>query len=342
MSVSAADPFRIHQINSLRAVAAIMVCLYHAAFILGNDLPNVVQLLDGGQEGVYVFFVISGLVMPLALDKMNYRHRDFANFMIKRIIRLQPPLILSALVMTFISYDKLKEMDFSPIILFLGSASLTAPIMGIPFVNDIYWTLFVELQFYIYLALLFPISICSKTNIRWILTSLLLVISFISLMVGDKWIKLLLPFHLPVFLMGYFLFLLKTNRIRSMEFCLGVCICALSCALLTCYCHALGYRIACISTLTTIIIAYGKNGLKWFSKIGEYSYSLYLFHWLFISLLAHFARPYFSGASGAIALYTIITVVCIASAKFFYVIIEKPSLNWAKKFADQKKDRRQQ
>ncbi|MFM7104574.1 MAG: acyltransferase family protein, partial [Flavobacteriales bacterium] len=227
----------------------------------------------------------------------------------------------------------------SPLILFLGSASLPAPILGIPFVNDIYWTLFVELQFYIYVALLFPILISSKTNIRWILTSLLLVISFMSLMVGDKWIKLLLPFHLPVFLMGYFLFLLKTNRIHSLEFYLGLSVCALCCALLTGYCHALGYRIACIATLTTVIIAYGKNGWNWFIKIGEYSYSLYLFHWLFISALAHYARPYFTGDFGAIALFTITIVVCIASAKFFYVLIEKPSLNWAKKFADQKMDR---
>ena len=341
MSVLTADPFRLNQLNSLRAVAAIMVCLYHTAFLLDDELPDVVQILDWGQEGVYVFFVISGLVMPLALDKMNYRHRDFANFIIKRIIRLQPPLILSAIVMTFLSYDKLKEMDLSPIVLFLGSASLTAPMLGIPFVNDIYWTLFVELQFYIYLALLFPILINSKTNIRWILTSMLLVISFMSLMVGDKWIKLLLPFHLPVFLMGYFLFLLKTNRIRSLEFYLGVSVCALCCALLTGYCHALGYRLAFIATLTAVIIANGKNGWNWFSKIGEYSYSLYLFHWLFISLLAHYARPYFTGDFGAIALFTITIVICIASAKFFYVVIEKPSLNWAKKFADQKKDRRQ-
>ncbi|MFM7309531.1 MAG: hypothetical protein ACKOZY_02900 [Flavobacteriales bacterium] len=43
-------------LNSLRAVAALMVCLYHAAFVLSNDFPSMTKALDIGQEGVYVFF----------------------------------------------------------------------------------------------------------------------------------------------------------------------------------------------------------------------------------------------------------------------------------------------
>jgi len=327
---------RIAILNPLRALAAVMVCLYHAAFILGDELPDWFRILDWGQEGVYVFFVISGLVMPLALDKMKYQTSDFANFILKRIIRLQPPLILSAAVMTFMSYQTLKQLEFSPITLFLGSASLTAPIFGIPFVNDIYWTLFVEMQFYIYIALFFPLLVTHRPVIRWIFTLLLLALSFLSLVVDDKWMKLLLPFHLPVFLMGYFLFLLKTFRIKKLEFIAGLGVCALSCILLTGYCHSLGYRIPLVAALTTLMIAFGQNSWNGLSRIGEYSYSLYLFHWLFISLIAHYARPYFTGKLGAMTLYIIIIVVCVVSSRIFYVMIERPSLYWAKKFGDRK------
>ena len=327
---------RLNQLNSFRAIAAIMVCLYHAAFLLGEELPGVVQLMDWGQEGVYVFFVISGLVMPLALDKMKYRLADFGNFMFKRIIRLQPPLILSALVLTFLSFQRLKELDFSMIELFLGSASLTAPIIGLPYVNDIYWTLFVEMQFYVYIGLLFPVLITQNVRIRWVLTILLLVFSFSSLAFDAKWIKLLLPFHLPVFLMGYFLFLSITGRINNREFIWGIVTCTFCCALLTGFFHELGYRIAGVAALTSVLIAYLKNGLRWLDRIGEFSYSLYLFHWIFISTMAHYARPYFPGFMGAIELYFIVILLCLVGSKLFYVIIEKPSLSWARKFANKK------
>jgi peptidoglycan/LPS O-acetylase OafA/YrhL len=336
MSVSTADPFRLNQLNSLRAVAAIMLCLYHTAFLLGDELPDAVQILDWGQEGVYVFFVISGLVMPLALDKMNYRHRDFAKFMIKRIIRLQPPLILSAIVMTCLSYHKLKETGCSLITLFIGSASLTAPILGIPFVNDIYWPLFIEMQFYLFIAFLFPILVTRKAGGRWVFILILLVTSFISLAFDDKWIKLSLPFHIPVFLMGYFLFLRKTCRINPGEFFLGITICTVCCAMLTGYYHELGYRISIVAGLTSIIIAYSKEGLQWLNSIGQYSYSLYLFHWLFISPMAHYVRPYFQGFFGAIELYVLVILLCVGGSRLFYIIIEKHSLAWAKKFGGKK------
>ena len=327
---------RLAILNSLRALAALMVCLYHAAFILGDELPDVVRALDWGQEGVYVFFVISGLVMPLALDKMNYRLRDFGNFMVKRIIRLQPPLILSAAVMTFMSYHELQKMEYSFLTFFVGSASLTAPILGIPFVNDIYWTLFVEMQFYLYIALVFPLLISRKPSTRWVFTLLILAFSSISVWVEDTWMKLLLPFHLPVFMMGYFLFLLKTDRIKTKEFLWGIGICTFCCAWLTGYCHNLGYRITGIAVLTTIVIACSERGWSWLSKIGEYSYSLYLFHWLFIGVLAHTMRPYMNGATGSVTLYLMTVFTCVVCTKAFYVVIEKPALSWAKKFANSK------
>ena len=91
-------------LNSLRAVAALMVCLFHAAFLLEPFFPTAAGILDIGQYGVYVFFVISGMVIPLALEKSNYRLRDFPVFMTRRIIRLMPPLIASASIVALSSW----------------------------------------------------------------------------------------------------------------------------------------------------------------------------------------------------------------------------------------------
>lgn len=192
------------------------------------------------------------------------------------------------------------------------------------------------MQFYLFIAFLFPILVTRKAGSRCVFILVLLVTSFISLACDDKWIKLSLPFHIPVFLMGYFLFLRKTCRINSGEFFLGITICTVCCAMLTGYYHELGYRISLVAGLTSIIVAYSKEGLQWLSSIGQYSYSPYLFHWLFISPMAHYVRPYFSRVFGAIELYVLLILLCVGGSRLFYIIIEKPSFSWAKKFGSKK------
>ena len=322
---------RLSVLSSLRALAALMVCMYHAAFLFAENFPQWVEVLDFGQEGVYVFFVISGLVMPMALEKMQYKPRDFGIFLLKRCLRLQPPLVLSAAVLTLLSYHQLKATDVSPALLFLGSATLTSPLFDLPFVNDIYWTLFVEMQYYIYIALLFPVLISPNRALRWIFTGGILMISLSSIIIEGKWIKLALPFHLPVFLMGYFLFLYITKRVKQLEFALGIALCAVFCLVVTDYVHGLGYRITSVALATTLVIAIFRDGPAWLNRIGEYSYSLYLFHWVFISCLSHYARPYLPGPWGSIMVYITIMVLSILGSKFFFSIIELPSLAWARK-----------
>jgi len=42
-------------LNALRGIAAWMVCMFHSAFIIKPFYPELLPLLDWGQEGVYVF-----------------------------------------------------------------------------------------------------------------------------------------------------------------------------------------------------------------------------------------------------------------------------------------------
>jgi peptidoglycan/LPS O-acetylase OafA/YrhL len=45
--------------------------------------------------GVYIFFALSGFVMPFALDRGHYRLTDMGRFVTKRMIRRDPPFVLS-------------------------------------------------------------------------------------------------------------------------------------------------------------------------------------------------------------------------------------------------------
>ena len=83
-------------LNTLRALAALAVVLFH--FL---RTPNLIenQTIYGvagfGALGVHVFFVISGIVIPLSLVKGQYSYRKFGRFMWKRALRIEPPYLIS-------------------------------------------------------------------------------------------------------------------------------------------------------------------------------------------------------------------------------------------------------
>jgi len=300
--------------------------------------PTIDYVLNFGQEGVYVFFVISGMVMPLSMEKVDYRLTDFFTFMGKRILRLQPPLILSACIVALTSWAMLNTETHNGWQLLAASATLTAPFFDLPWVNDIYWTLFVEMQYYIYIALAFPILLRSSLVGRSILVAILLALSFTSLGMEGNDAKSNLPFHLPVFLMGYYLFMKYKGRINELEFWLGILACTSVCALLTGILHDLGFRIVLTALFTTLTIRFASNGLNWLNKVGEVSYSIYLMHWPIISMLCYLLGGMLKTAWGNALVFSLIQLGAVLFAFVFYRVIEKPALAWSKRLTFRRKN----
>jgi peptidoglycan/LPS O-acetylase OafA/YrhL len=317
-------------LDSLRAVAAMMVCLFHSAFLLAPFFPGMAGVLDIGQEGVYVFFVISGMVMPWSMERIGYQLNDFFVFMGKRMLRLQPPMIISACIVALTSWSMLNTDSHSGWQLLAASATLTAPFFDLPWVNGIYWTLFVEMQYYIYIALAFPLLVSASILKRSITVAVILALSFTSVAMEGNVAKANLPFHLPVFTMGYYLFMKYKGRITEIEFWTGLAACVAVCAYLTGVLHGLGFRIALTALTTALIIRFTRNGWKWLGKIGEVSYSIYLMHWPIISALCFFLGGILKTAWGNALVFTCIQIAAILFAFVFYRLVEKPSLRWAK------------
>jgi peptidoglycan/LPS O-acetylase OafA/YrhL len=317
-------------LDSLRAIAAMMVCLYHSSFLLSKFYPQATDILDFGQEGVYVFFVISGMVMPLSLDRVEYRISDFFVFMGKRILRLNPPMIVSACVVAFTSWSMIDNDLYNGWQLLLASATLTAPFFDFPWVNDIYWTLFVEMQYYIYIALAYPILTSKVVHLRRCAVIFLLATSFLSLGMEGNSAKSNLPFHLPVFLMGYYLYMRSVSRIKESEFWIGLITCAAVGAYLTGILHSLGFRIVLTALATSLTIRFAQDGFKTIGKIGTVSYSLYLMHWPVISTLCFFMGGLLQNEVGSLIVFAIIQLTSIAIAFLFFSTIERPALKWSK------------
>src|SRR5262249_17496530 len=88
---------RLESVQIMRGIAASAVMLLH---LTDNDnfravFPKFSLLFSHGDLGVYVFFVISGFVIPHSMDAMNYRiGRDAGSFVLRRIVRLEPAYII--------------------------------------------------------------------------------------------------------------------------------------------------------------------------------------------------------------------------------------------------------
>src|ERR1039458_5348625 len=115
--------------------------------------------------GVYIFFAISGFIMPYALYRSNYGLRNFGRFVLKRMVRLDPPYLLAIVFCLLISYlASLHPLSKVPFVFNGQNLALhllyLCPFFGQDWVTGgggVFWTLGIEFQYYLLLALIFPL-----------------------------------------------------------------------------------------------------------------------------------------------------------------------------------------
>ena len=94
------SPSRIEVVELLRGVAALSVAWFH--FTNGGGLLKSGWLKASGSYdwlGVEAFFVISGFIIPYSMYRGGFRFpRHFGAFLLKRIIRLDPPYLIAAML----------------------------------------------------------------------------------------------------------------------------------------------------------------------------------------------------------------------------------------------------
>src|ERR1017187_46026 len=156
---------RLSTLDALRGLAALGVCWFH--FTNGNKafLPDGLLKSSGayGWLGVEMFFVISGFIIPYTLQRSGYRSSDYGRFLIKRIIRLDPPYLVAILAVIALNYASAASPGFNgphfnfslvQVTLHLGYLNV---FFGYPWLNPVFWTLAIELQYYLAVGLLFPL-----------------------------------------------------------------------------------------------------------------------------------------------------------------------------------------
>jgi peptidoglycan/LPS O-acetylase OafA/YrhL len=309
-------------LNSLRAIAAMSVCLFHFVCTVTGFVSNevILQIFSYGHYGVQMFFVISGFVIPWSMFYNKYKINNFFTFTAKRLIRLEPPYIISLLFAILHTYIRALSphyngVDITPTFkqILLHFGYLIPFFEGEKWIRPVYWTLAIEFQYYIAIGLLYNLIWSNKLIQRILLYSLFLCA---PLLLRSNF----LPYHLPIFLLGIILCLYKTNIIKMPE----LLIISIAAFIAIAVFH--DWPTVIFSGSTFFLILYGEN-IK--SKIGDFlgniSYSIYLFHSLTGMIILNYFTHTVTSPVIKFVLLILAIMVSIACSVFIYKFIEKPS-----------------
>ena len=311
-------------LHTARGIAALAVCWYHLVMSGGVALSAGLALARYGQFGVEAFFVISGFILPLALWKSRYHPRNFGRFLLKRLARLNPPYLVVVVFCALLTYvgHRLTQtpnpLTWSSLAFHLGYLNVFT---GDDWVNPVFWTLAVEMQYYIVLGLVFPLFISSRRFAFY---------AFVAGCAASQYVLpqgTFLPHSWPAFLMGIAGFryvtrhagLWETAAVVTLSFVWGY--------------QVLGAVPAVVGLLTVVAILLIQVRSAITDWLGDISYSLYLLHFpigvRFVALL----RPHVHSTIEAFGLALAGTMVSCLSASVLYRLVELPSQKLASRIS---------
>jgi peptidoglycan/LPS O-acetylase OafA/YrhL len=312
----AAPRDRIDIVNALRAFAALFVAWGHFAGGQGRWLDWTGHY---GYTGVYIFFVISGFIIPYSLYRSGYTIGNFGRFMVKRGIRLYPPYLFSIPITILAANFVLAPMHAGAAI-HAGARQLLYHLIFIndftcvPWVSVVYWTLAIEWQWYVLAGVFFGLLVSRNAILRFIPVSAAMVLYFLC--TSDR-----IVFHtLPMFLIGVFVFQFKIGLIGRSRLLL------LMAAMLWAMRWPTGWTEAGIAVATGLVIAFVQFRHRVADFLGDVSYSVYLVHLpIGVGLICWLSRvlPYASWYLGA--LDGLGMAAAVAASAVLYRWVEKPA-----------------
>lgn len=334
--MTTAKPRTIHSIQILRAVAAMLVVLFHGqlAFttrIAEPGFANESYIFGFGAVGVHIFFVISGFIMVFT-SRFDSGF-NAKGFMRRRLLRIYPiywicaALYLSVHALIGMSYDISLGKAVGALLLLPGDA---AAIIGPA------WTLAFEMFFYI----CFAVTMIAGLNRGLVILTAVFLISIVTgalLPIDNSVWNLITNSLLLEFLAGAIIgWLLARNVLPEKG---GFFLILLSVVIFTGG-IIWGYdklpSVLMWGVPSTLLVAgavIAESGreapisIRRIGHFGDSSYALYLVHILVITVVVQFALPFpiMSKMEPALAA-VIIAVLALIIAELLHHRLEKPLL----------------
>lgn len=317
----------IPAINGLRGIAALMVTLFHFSKGFFDEDSIVRNIFRFGWTGVEIFFVISGFVITWSMINSNYKFQNFLTFLLKRLIRIEPPYLFSIIIIISLNYlsslfssynGPAFSFDISNILLHIG---YLVRLFDATWFNPVYWSLEIEFHFYLIIALVIPLLIHNKRIIQIISLTILLLGIFLK----SDFTPLFK--YIDIFLIGIVIALFKAHKFPLYLFYSFVFVITVSILLQ----HNWIISIVVITTATIILYKDSILNHTIFSYLGKISYSLYLLHVPIGGRIINLAKRFDLDELGKILVLILTLFSSIGIAHLFYHFIERPFQNKAKK-----------
>ncbi|KOS05526.1 hypothetical protein AM493_05380 [Flavobacterium akiainvivens] len=344
---------RLYEIDIFRFIAALSVLLFHYTFrgaalqdYSGPSFPEMGNIFRYGYLGVDFFFLISGFVIVLSIKKPS-----LAAFLKSRVVRLYPAYWF-CLTVTFIVLalwgKSILAVTFPQ---YLVNLTMFQRFVGVDHIDWVYWTLMVEIKFYILIAIFIVANYRKKIDLNYLiygwlaLSCLPHIIDFTTLLPLKAIYFIFALDYSPYFIAGMLFFKIFTEGQKA-YYLAGVLLCLLLSALnAATYAGELSayYKTHFSATVTTSVIAVcyiilyliSTKKLEFLNKpvmlkIGVLTYPLYLIH----QNIGYVIFNNFGGQVNKYVLLSITTVFMIAFSYGIHIAIEKPFARWLKQKFD--------
>ena len=300
----------IYVLDDLRGIAILAVIVYHYFFVYYRkmEIENIFleniklfnDYLNLGAFGVSLFFLVSGFVIPMSLQGLN-KKKVVSNFFIRRFFRLYPTywfaiIFISIIILLF------KDNNAYTVKQIFINFTMFQDIFRVDSIDGVFWTLMIELKFYLLTAFLFYFSLLKNINFIIISFLILSIITLLELNTNNSIINAILNRnHLWSYLMLMYLgtsFYFYTKKDISKYNLISLILIVSTYFMLNHYFlsdtgfgNKFGYSLATVLAIIsfTILLNYKKNISKVTTFFGNISYSLYLLHqvlgYFFISIL---------------------------------------------------------
>ncbi|MFI8725489.1 acyltransferase family protein [Micrococcus luteus] len=323
---------RFRELDGLRGFAALAVVFSHYTGAHNSHYPQDPAAFHDaawGAAGVQLFFIISGFVIFMSARRAN-RPSDFA---ISRAARLYPPYWISlvfAVVLLLLHPVPGFSFTWGQA---LANLTMVQRWVGVDNVVDVYWTLAVEMQFYVIILILLYLTRCRLSDrvvlwgsIAWSVISWG-VVSFAAPHVGSDpqrdplWVKLLnnatVAEYAPLFVLGMALYIARqTGRHRG-----WVAAAAVSAVGSTFVMRGmpLALEVLVVVLLAVTVMLRERTPvlllppIQWYGKI---SYSLYILHAIPGYIIIHAIWPYVGRNMAMLVALAVVSVLAWALQKY--------------------------
>lgn len=328
MSNPSSQQERLIGLDALRGLAALAVVLFHYSTSYQMQVGHADPLpfhFYIGNYGVQLFFLISGFVIFMTLE----RTRRASDFVVSRFSRLFPAY-WSAILITLVTVSLIGlPQQHLPARDLIANFSMVQEFFGFRSLDGSYWTLEIELFFYV--QMLFWFMVGQLERIRWIIGAWLVMVLVFGFFQYQGWHfsysvrELLILEYIPFFAMGILFYRIHTRPAETLvnALLIGACLLVIGAV----------YRpdffwvaLVCVAIFTAFL----RGALDWLGSrplafLGTLSYSLYLLHQAIgFALIYRFEALGMPGAAACV-----LTIACVILLAWgLNVLVEKPAMRW--------------